>query len=158
MRVTLIIAGIVIALRVGLHYAGFAIGPMEFVPVHLLAVIAVAYLSGFLLLRHDPSRGMAELIRNGLRDTALYAVVIAVFIYIFYRYIDASEFPERNAQFIANFVAEGHTEAEAREKVERFYTPGGYAGVTFFGMLLLGVFNTLIFGALHHKVLRRFRR
>lgn len=158
MRTSLIIAGIVIALRTGLYYAGVRVEAMEFVPVHLLAVVLIAYLSGFFLLRADASNGMAALIRNGLRDTALYALLIAFFVYFFFTYINVTEFPERNAMMIDGFVKDGHSEAEARERVERFYSQSGYASITFFGLLMLGVLNTLLFAVVHHKVLRRFRR
>jgi hypothetical protein len=158
MRISLIIAAVAIALRTVLYYAGVRVEAMEFVPVHLLAMVLIAYLSGFLLLRKDPSRGMAELIRAGLRDTAVYALLIAVFAYLFFTYINPDEFVQRNTMMIDEFVKQGHPEAEARAKVERYYSPFSYATITFFGLLLLGVMNTLIFGALHHKVLRRFKR
>lgn len=158
LRAALIIAAIVIAIRAGLHYAGIHVEALEFVPVHLLAVVLVAFLSGHFLLRKDASRGMPDLIRNGMRDTALYAVLIAAFIYIFFTYINVTEFPQRNAMMIDGLVKDGHTREEAKKRVEQFYSPGGYASITFFGLLLLGVLNALLFAALHHKVLRRFRR
>jgi hypothetical protein len=158
MRTAFLLALLAIALRLGLFYGGIDVAPFRFAPVHLLLLVVITFLTGFFLLRSDPSRGMADLIRNGMRDTAIYALMIAVFAWVFYTSIDVTAFPTYNERLVQGFIAQGHAEAEAREKVNAMYTPGGYASVTFFGLFIAGIVEALFFAAIHHKVLRRFRQ
>lgn len=158
MRFAFLLTLSAIALRLGLFYAGVRVEAFHFAPVHLFILVLVTFSSGFLLLREDPSRGMGELMRVGVRDAIIYALLIGLFIWLFYSAINVTEFPERNEKLIQGFIAQGHPEQQARDKVNAMYTPRGYALLTFFGLLLSGVLNALIFAALHHKVLRKFRR
>ncbi|MBS1581195.1 MAG: hypothetical protein JST66_03245 [Bacteroidetes bacterium] len=158
MRTAFLLALLGIALRLGFFYGGVRVEAFQFAPVHLFLLVLVTFLTGFFLLKADPSRGMADLIRNGMRDAALYALMIALFTWVFYTSVNVTEFPERNERLIQGFIQQGHPEAEARDKVNAMYTPGGYATLTFFGLFIAGVVNALFFAAVHHKVLRRFRR
>jgi len=54
-------------------------------------------------------------------------------------------------------IADGQPEEIIRPRLEKFFTPFNYASMTFFALLLVGGFNALAVGLLHHKVLRKYR-
>lgn len=156
-RSTLLLALVAMALRAGLYYAGVVVAPLKFIPVHLLLVVLACYFSGHFLLRDDPSRGFAELMRAAFQTVLLYAFLSSVFIWIYYKHIDTATFATYNAQLVEGFVEQGFPREEAMEKVRSLYNAGSYAAITFFGLFFIGSFNALAFAALHHKLLRRFR-
>ncbi|MCB0773088.1 MAG: hypothetical protein KJZ58_02785 [Flavobacteriales bacterium] len=157
-KLSFILACLALALRIGLHYGGVHVAPFGFIPVHLLFLVVAVFLSGHLLLNHDPSRGMGELLRAGFQSALLYALLIAVGIWFFYKGIDTRAFSDYNARLVEGFVQQGHAVDEARERVEKLYNPTSYAAITFFGLFITGAFNAMATAALHHKVLRRYRR
>lgn len=156
MRSTLILTAAAIALRWGLFAGGVHVEVYQFAPAHLLFLVLVAYFNGFFTLREDKETGFAELLRSGLRETTLYALMIAVFTWFFFTYINDMEFPTRIEAMVKGSVAEGHAEAEVRERIGHFFTPGWYAFLSFMGLMASGAINALIFAYVHHKWLRRF--
>lgn len=157
-RVTLLLALLALVLRLGLFYAGIRIAPFDLIPLHLLFIVLVAFFSGHLLLNQDPSRGFGELMRAGFQAVFIYALLVSLFTWFFYRVVDTGTFNEYNARLVEGFVEQGHGRDESWDKVNALYNATSYAAITFFGLFLAGSFNALAFAALHHKVLRRFRR
>ena len=148
----------VIGLRTGLFLAGYHVGPFEFWPAHLLAIVLLSYLAGYRELRDDREATMNDMIRIALRDTVIYAVVIAAFAWVFYTWIDTTAFADRNALLVQGFVEQGFSAEEARTKVGGFFTAANYAGITFLVLLVAGAVDALAMSAIHHKLLRRFMR
>lgn len=157
LRATLLIALGAIVLRSALFYAGVHIAPFDLVPLHLLLIVLAVFFSGHFLLNRDPSRGFGELMRAGFQAVFVYATLIALFSWFFYRFMDNTAFSTYNARLVQGFVAQGYGEQEALEKVTALYNATSYAALTFFCSFLAGSFNAVAFAALHHKVLRRFR-
>ncbi|HMN06750.1 MAG TPA: DUF4199 domain-containing protein [Flavobacteriales bacterium] len=156
-KVTLILAMLALVLRMGLFYAGVQVAPFDLIPVHLLFIVLATFFSGHLLLNHDPSRGFGELARAAFQTMFLYAFLISLFSWFFYRVIDTTAFSDYNARLVEGFVQQGHGRDESWERVNALYNATSYAAITFFGLFLAGSFNALAFAALHHKVFRRFR-
>lgn len=156
-KTTLLLALAAMLLRTGLYYAGVEVAPFNFIPVHLLFIVLAVYFSGHFLLNRDPSRGFGELLRVGFQSALLYAFLLSLFIWIYYRTMDSSSFSSYNEKLIQGFVAQGHPEPLAREKVGSMYNAGSYAVITFFGLFIAGSLNALVLAVLHHKLLRRFR-
>ncbi|MBS1936242.1 MAG: hypothetical protein JSS84_00315 [Bacteroidetes bacterium] len=155
---TLLLAVLAMALRTGLFYAGIRVAPFDFIPLHLLLIVLAVYFSGHFLLRQDASRGFGELLRTGFQSVFAYAFLISVFSWFFYRHIDAAAFTTYNAKLVQGFVEQGFPVEDARQKVGALYNATSYAALTFFGSFLVGSINAFAFAALHHKVLRRFRK
>lgn len=158
MKFTLLLALLAFAIRAGMYYGGIAVAPFRFAPLHLLFLVMIAWYSGHALLRMDPTRGMGELMRAAFQSVVVYSLVSAILIWAYYTAIDDQEFLRYNERLIQGFVAQGHPEAMAREKVGSLYTGGSYAVLTFFGLFMAGTVNALLFAFLHDKLLRRFRR
>ena len=156
-RNTFLLALLAMVLRAGLFYAGVEVAPFKFIPVHLLLIILAVYFSGHFLLNRDPSRGFGELMRVGFQSALLYAFLLSFFIWIFYKTMDTTAFSSYNERLVQGFVAQGHPEALARDKVGAMYNAGSYAVITFFGLLMTGSFNAVVFAVLQHKLLRRWR-
>ena len=47
-----------------------------FWPVHLLFLVLVTFFVGHFTLREDPETGLAELMRSGMREAAIYALLL----------------------------------------------------------------------------------
>jgi hypothetical protein len=132
------------------------VGGTDLIPFHLGALVIIAYACGYFTLKEDPETGFAELFRAGLRDIAVYAVIIAVFAWVFFTYINVHEFPDKIAELIRT-RPEGVTEEQARDRAASFFTPATYAFLTFMGLFALGAVNALFFAYVHNRWLRKFR-
>ncbi|HRH70218.1 MAG TPA: DUF4199 domain-containing protein [Flavobacteriales bacterium] len=158
MALTLLTALAVIIVRLTLFHMGRPPEGTDFMLVHFLAIVTIVFFTGQRLLSRDPRSSFPDLMRSGFRNTAVYSLLIGIFLWVFFSYIDTQEFPNKINERVSAVVAEGRTEAEARAGLESFFNPFNYASITFFTLLIVGAINALIIGLLHHKVLRRFTR
>ena len=120
-------------------------------------VTLMTFLSGHLELKEEPNAPMPALFQAGLRSSAVFAALYALFLLLFFHVLNTAEFPMRVASRIHDAVANGVPEAEARRTIEAFFTVNSYAFLTFVGLLALGAVYSLLFALLQHKVLRKFR-
>lgn len=157
MALVLFTVAAVIALRLGLFYSGHAPEGTDFMLVHFLALVTVVFFGGHRLLASDPRTRFPGLVRDGFRNAAVYALLMGLFLWLFYSVIDTEEFPRKIDERVAAVVAQGRSEAEARQGLEAMFTPFNYASITFFALLAVGAFNALLIAAVHHKLLRRSR-
>ncbi|HMQ75045.1 MAG TPA: hypothetical protein PKE21_00170 [Flavobacteriales bacterium] len=155
MRTAFLVALASMALRVVLLGVGRAPDPPFYMPVHLLALVLIPFLAARSVLHDEPRSGVPQLFRAGFRAAALYTLSIAAFLLAYYTWMDVTSFPVHINALVDQAVAAGHDEADARSRFERFFTPFNYASLSFFLLLLLGAFNTLLTTLLVHKVLRR---
>ena len=148
----------VIVLRLFLYYTGHPPEGIDFLIVHCLALATLVFFTDHRLLTTDRTAGFPLLMREGFKSAAVYALIIAVFIWIYYATVEHTYFTHRVNAMVAKGMAEGQPENVIRPRLEKFFTPFNYTSITFFGLLIAGGFNALMLGMLHHKVLRRFRR
>ena len=124
----------------------------------MVAIITLlTFLSGHLELREEPNSPMPAIFRAGRRASAVFALLYALFLLLFFHVLNTAEFPMRVAGMVHDTVARGVPEADARKNIEAFFTPNKYAFLTFIGLLSLGAVNALFFAVVQHKFLRRFR-
>ncbi|MBK8580497.1 MAG: hypothetical protein LKM36_10630 [Flavobacteriales bacterium] len=154
---TFLLALLAMVLRTVLLYTGVTVAPFDFILVHMLFIVLAVYFSGHFLLGRDPSRGAGELMRAGFQSAVLYALLLAAFTWIFYKTMDTTAFTVYNDKLVEGFMAQGHPEALAREKVGAMYNAGTYSLLTFFGLFMAGSLNALLFALIHDKLLRKFR-
>ena len=157
MNLSLIFVAVAIAVRTGLFYAGVELDPAVIIFSLMGIITLLTFLSGHLELREEPNAPLPAIFRAGLRGSALFALIYALFLFFFFKVLNTSEFPMRIAS-IVHERAPGVSEADARHNMESFFTPGKYAFLTFVGLLSMGAVNALIFAILQHKVLRKFRQ
>jgi len=158
MLFTLFAAMAIMALRSVLFSMGRPAEGTEFMLVHFLAIVTVIYVADARMLRAEPRSGFPDLLREGLRQAALYSLLMLGFLWFYYTQIESGLFKARIAERVAMAVAEGQPEALVRERMERFFTPFNYATITFFALLAVGAAQTFVIGLLHHKVMRRYVR
>ncbi|MCB0794576.1 MAG: DUF4199 family protein [Flavobacteriales bacterium] len=158
MRVAFFAALCVMVLRYGLYAMDRAPEGTSFMLVHLLALVLVIFFSGSAALRNDRESGFPLLVRDGFKAAAIYSLLYAVFIWAFFRRIDATHFPERIGQLVSLAKAEGQPEELVRERLELFFTPTNYATMTFFALLAFSALLALLLGLFHHRWLRHLRR
>jgi hypothetical protein len=157
MTLSLLTALAVIALRLILFAMGRPPEGTDFMLVHLLAVVTIVFFTDHTLVGRDVRVPFPTLMREGFKNAALYAVLFGVFIWIYYRTVEAGYFEARIDDMVARGVAEGQPEEVIRPRLTQFFTPFNYATITFFALLIFGAFNALVLGLLHHKLLRRYR-
>jgi hypothetical protein len=158
MLLTLLAAAAIMALRLALFAMGRPADGTDFMLVHFLAIVTVVYFADARLLREEPRSGFPDLLREGFRQAALYALVMLGFLWFHYTQVESGLFQQRIDERVAMAVAEGQPEAVVRERMERFFTPFNYATITFFALLAVGAAQTFVIGLLHHKVMRRYVR
>ena len=157
MKVPLLFTALAIALRTGLFYAGIELEGFTFGLVLLGLVTLLVFLCGHFTLKEEPNAPLPMIFRAGLRGSALFALLYALFLLFFFKVLNTAEFPMRVAGLIHDNVAQGVPEEEARRNITAFFTPGRYAFLTFVGLLSTGAAQALIFALLLHKVLRKLR-
>ena len=157
MRTALYFVACAIALRTGLFYAGVEPDPAVVIFSLMGIITLLTFLSGHLELREEPNAPMPAIFRAGLRASAVFALLYAIFLLLFFHVLNTAEFPMRVAGMVHDTVARGVPEADARKNIEAFFTPNKYAFLTFIGLLGLGAVNALFFALVQHKFLRRLR-
>lgn len=157
MAIAALAALAVIALRLILFYTGHAPEGADFMLVHFLGAITIVFLIDHRLLTRDLRTPFPDLMREGFKGAALYALLYGAFIWFYYIAIEDSYFAQRVELMVQSGLAEGQPEDVIRPRLTKFFTPFNYASITFFTLLLVGAFDALLVGVLHHKVLRRFR-
>ena len=157
-RLTVPIALLAILLRWTLHSNGTITDGFGFAPFHLLLLLAAVFFAGWRAWRSEPALEVPGLFRAGFRAAAVYALISAVFSYVLYTVIDPLFFPIHINEMIDAAVAQGRSEAEAREKVEAFFSPFKYATITLAAFMVVGAVDAMVCALLHHKVLRKVTR
>jgi len=158
MTLAILAALAVIALRLILHATGHAPEGTEFMLVHFLAVVTIVFFTDSRLLARERSTGFPELMREGFKGAAVYALLITAFLWYYYTSIEDTYFFDRVERMVAQGLAAGQDESIIRPRLTKFFTPFNYASITFFALLAFGGLLALLIGMLHHKVLRRLRR
>jgi len=158
MALAILTALVVIALRLILHALEAPPTGTDFMLVHFLAIATIVFFIGVGLLRKDRSVGFPALMREGFKGAAVYALLLLAFLWIYFTYIETDSFERRIEELVFRAVEEGAPEGEARRRFSGFFTPFNYASMSFFALLAIGLFNALLLGAIHHKILRRVMR
>jgi len=157
MRTALYFVACAIALRTGLFYAGVEPDPAVVIFSLMGIITLLTFLSGHFELREEPNAPMPAIFRAGLRASAMFALLYALFLLLYFNVLNTAEFPMRVAGMVHDTVAQGVPEADARKNIEAFFTPNKYAFLTFIGLLSLGAVNALFFALVQHKFLRKLR-
>lgn len=157
MKVPLFFVLVAIALRTGLFYAGVEPDPAVVIFSLMGIITLLTFISGHLELREEPNAPMPAIFRAGLRSSAVFALLYALFLLLFFHVLNTAEFPMRVAGMVHETVARGVPEADARKNIEAFFTPNKYAFLTFIGLLSLGAVYALLFALVQHKFLRKLR-
>lgn len=156
MKLTLVAVAAVMGLRLVLFKLGRPPEGTDFMLVHFLAIVTIVFFAGQALLREDKRTPFPDLLRDGFRNGAVYALLFGIFIFTYYKMIEPNYFAHRIDMLVAAGRAAGNPEEIIRPRMEKFFTPFNYASMTFFALLLVGAFNAMLLGLLHHKVLRRY--
>lgn len=158
MRLALVLALIAAFLRWTLHTNDGLVNGNDFVPVHLFLLLVAVFVAGWQALRADAAIGIPGLWRSGFRAGAVYTIVVAVFVFALYTWIDPLFFPLRLEEMVDEAVRNGHPADEARQKFGAFFSPFKYATITLAAFLLISAIDALVCAALHHKLLRKIAR
>lgn len=158
MALAIITALTVIALRLILFGMDMPPQGTDFMLVHFLAIVTVVFFADLKLLRTSKRSGFPDLVREGFKSAAVYALLLTAFLWIYFASIETGSFERRIEELVFRAVEEGASELEARHRFMGFFTPFNYASMSFFALLAIGGVNALVIGAIHHKVLRRAMR
>ena len=158
MRIAIILALGASFIRWTLHANGTLTNGGDFVPFHLLFVLVAVFIAGWRLVRTDPDCNVPRLFRAGFQAGAIYTLIISFFAYALYSWIDPTFFPIRVNEMVDQAMAAGRTEAEARERIEGFFSPFKYATITLFSFVVISAVDAFVCAVLHHKLLRPVRR
>ena len=125
--------------------------------VHFLAIVTVVFFAGQQALGRDRNVSFPDLMRDGFKSAALYALLTGVLLLAYYSYVEPEHFHQRVEEMVQRGMAEGQPEEIIRPRLEKFFTPFNYASITFFALLAIGGMQALVIAILHHKLLRRYR-
>lgn len=158
MTLAFLTAFAVMAMRIVLHLLGTTPEGMDFMLIHFLAIVTVVFFTGERLMRGHNPVGFPDLMREGFRNAAIYALLLGLFTWLFFTFIDTDHFRARVDDMVLRGMREGQPEGIIRPRLEKFFTPFNYATITFFALMVVSAILSFILGLLHHKVLRALRR
>lgn len=158
MTLAFLTAFAVMAMRIVLHLMGTTPEGMDFMLIHFLAIVTVVFFTGERLMRSHHPTGFPDLMREGFRNAAIYALLLGLFTWLFYMFIETGHFRMRVEEMVMRGMDEGQPEAIIRPRLEKFFTPFNYATITFFALMVVSAILSFVIGLLHHKVLRAFRQ
>ena len=84
MNLSLIFVAVAIAVRTGLFYAGVELDPAVIIFSLMGIITLLTFLSGHLELREEPNAPLPAIFRAGLRGSALFALIYALFLFFFF--------------------------------------------------------------------------
>lgn len=145
-------AGIAIAIRLIAHYTGTVLDPRAVIMIHLLLVLLAVFFES----NKQKKTGQGDfvsLFKSGMRAGVVYAIITAVFCFVYYAKIAPEIFELRNAALLEG-VQEGAKAEEQREMITTMFRPINYAQGSFFGYFLMSVFYSLIVAFLHRRILK----
>lgn len=96
---------------------------------------------------------------KSLRITILYGVLISVFLFVFYSFIDTSYFPKTRAEIIEAQLSQA-TDAdptEVKRNIENFFSVRNFSVLILVLFLVLAVFYSILFSALKRIMLKGLR-
>ena len=116
-----------------------------------LLVISVGVFFGirqFKILHPQPT-GFKDEVKAGMRTCALYAIMMVVFIYVYYNNIDINAFPylvQSRMDMAQSAIDQGHEVdlVNVRQFAEFIFSPKTHATITLFGFLVAGVIYSLL--------------
>lgn len=158
MTLALLTACAVMVMRIVMHLMGHTPEGMDFMFIHFMALVTVVFFTGERLMRAHREVDFPELMREGFKNAAVYSLLLGLFIWLFFTYIDMDHFKTRVDDMVFRGMREGQPEEIIRPRLEQFFTPFNYATITFFSLMVVSGILSLVIGLMHHKILRRFRQ
>jgi hypothetical protein len=147
-----IFAVVASTIRLGMHYSGLESGTRAIILLHLLFVLLAVFFES-----NRATKGVfLEYFKSGMRGGVIYALIIAVFTWLFYSQLVPEIFVERNQALIDSL--EGKDAKDQVEMVKNLFTPAKYGQGTFFGYFMITFCYSLLVAVLQTKVLARFRK
>ena len=147
-----------IVLKLVIFFAGLqfaAVGTYDIYIIFLLVLIGVFHGMRAAKSASGNIQNLRENIHTGCKIAALNALVMSVFTYIYYRYIDTGYFPEKIKSTLLLMKKNGYSFEQMFEYSMNarllFFAPDKVATFTLFGYLLLGGFYAVIAGFILRK-------
>jgi hypothetical protein len=106
--------------------------------------------------RKNP-RGFKEDTFQALRTTLIFGFIMALFLFLFFKFIDTTFFPNWQDEIVAAELEAGGEvqEGELRKGVEGFFSIQNFAALTLIFFSAMGAFYSVLFSALKRLVLKQ---
>ena len=105
--------------------------------------------------RSSNSISLKTSINNGVKISAINAVIMSAFIYIYYTWIDPGFFTHKINEALVLMKSNGNTPEEIKEYIltaKIIFSPGKLSSFTLFGYLMLGIIYSAVCGLLLQKI------
>ena len=143
----------------------------------LLVIITYSILSGFKRIKHTSPSLIID-IKSGLKTTAVYAITVALFIFVYYRWIDP-EYPKLKRQQLLELtmdkkameeIAKNHIQENPdffdgksdedlidmqQQNIIEIMEPSKAFPITLFSLMLLGMIFSFLITALNRALLSK---
>lgn len=151
MKIALVMSAIAIGLKLGL----FAMGVEQraaskiVMAMHLFLILGGTFFGVRGYVMDHPDAAVKDRVKAGMRVGGIYALIISVFVFCYYQYIDTTYFPEMIANRIelakSAMVENPDINLENVKKTgEMFFNPKVHATITLFGLVVTGVIYSVL--------------
>lgn len=145
----LAMAAAVIAIAAKLTYF-FAFVPNEEFDLYvrffyLLALLLALFFSVHGYKSRHRESSFADDVKTGMKSTSVFALIVSAFTWIYYKLINPGFFAERIERAVAATQSGDAGQVEnVRKTAEFIFNPFTHSTITLFGLMVLGLFYTLI--------------
>jgi hypothetical protein len=163
MKFAFIFSASAILIRLALYFTNYNSETMtkQVMFMHMLFVVLAVLLSILFPNRDDSKLSTSPLftnIKNGLRGGVLYAVITAVFVFLFYKYIDPEFFYARRDAIMevqSQAMDDPEMIAARVDKIKTSFTLFNYTTVTLVGFTSMALFTSIILGGIMHVMKKK---
>ena len=121
--------------------------------VNLLVILVGSYFAVRYFKISNPESNIKSEIKAGMRATTMFALMISLFVLVYYSYIDTHYFPNMIEERVKLASENPEIDLEqVRKTGEMLFSPKTHASITLFGLTVTGGIYTIILVILLRKV------
>ena len=125
--------------------------------INLLIVLVGSFFTVRSFKMKNPGSTMQAEIKNGMKATTFFALLVSLFVLIYYSYIDTHYFADMIQQRVNLAVQEkaNHPEIDidqVRTAGEMMFSPKTHASITLFGLTIVGAIYSFLISLLMRKI------
>ena len=99
--------------------------------------------------------GVGNTVKEGMRITSVYSLVVTVFTYFYYKFIDTGFFESKLAERLIEAKEKSYTDEQiemVRQSGEFFFSINIHTSFTLFGFMLVGLFYSILWAIIFWKI------
>ena len=125
--------------------------------VNLTVVLVGSFFAVRYFKAHNPGSGLKDQVKAGMKTTTFFALMISLFVLVYYNYIDTHYFPDMISARVelAQSELENNPDIQVdkvRSTGEALFSPRTHATITLFGLTIIGAIYSFLISILMRRI------